>query len=174
MLSWPWQGPSGKEATLSLLLLGRKRIKIRQNSPVLWQGWLKKSKSCTWKQIKAKLLILYINRWNLVIYREVESQNAQKLCHKTKNKFHPSLPSLSIMAQQMPYGMEHPFGQFGSDVLVCSLPNSCSSLTHRPWGSWRVGAEKKALMLWEHCLAGPQTLLCYQHYSGHKFRAALC
>ena len=58
--------------------------------------------------------------------REAGLQYAQRLLRKTSvvltNAPHPSSFLLAFMAEQTSYGMEGPFGQFGSAVLAVSPP----------------------------------------------------
>lgn len=105
------------------------------------EGSWKKSKGNTWKKSKAKILIpYYISRWSPVISWEAESQNAEQLLQKTKNKLCPHSLCSVFMAQQMPCGVECPFGQFGSAVLVCRFPHTGLEEVEE-WGAWQNSSD---------------------------------
>lgn len=75
--------------------------------------------------------------------------------------------SLTFIAEQTSYDMEHPFGQFGPAVLAMS------PLKILPTPSLLVGENvgETALMLFEHCLALAKTLVCYQHLPSYQYKA---
>ena len=77
-------------------------------------------------------------------------------------------PPPRFYAEQTSYGMEYPFGQFGSAVLDLSPPKILPTPSLLVRGG---NAGETALMLWEHCSAVAKTLVCYQHLSSYQYRA---
>lgn len=65
----------------------------------------------------------------------------------------------------MLYGMEHPFGEFGSAVIVVSPLNLHVLNVLSSGTEWE---KEKTLMLCKCCSVIVKTLMCYQHSLRHK------
>lgn len=78
-----------------------------------------------------------------------------------------NLPSLCplplfLLLSTVPYGVDHPFGQFRSAVLAMSPPSFLPTSSLLAEGTeW--GRTVTASMLCKHCSAVAKTLECYQH-----------
>ena len=77
------------------------------------------------------------------------------------SSFFPQLYMLSMTS----YGMEYPFGQFGSAVLCVSPPNFLG--TPSPLAGGVVWEAEKALALWKHHWAVTK-MVCYQQCFQNK------